>query len=54
MIISIIAALGNNRVIGNKNALPWDLPADMKHFQELTIGKPIIWVRILLNLWVRL
>ena len=42
MIISIIAALGNNRVIGNKNALPWDLPADMEHFRELTIGKPII------------
>jgi len=42
MIISIIAALGNNRVIGNKNMLPWDLPADMDHFRELTLGKPII------------
>ena len=42
MIISIIAALGNNRVIGNKNKLPWDLPADMDHFRELTLGKPII------------
>lgn len=42
MIISIIAALGNSRVIGNKNRLPWDLPADMDHFRELTLGKPII------------
>ena len=42
MIISIIAAIGNNRVIGNKNRLPWDLPADMEHFRKLTIGKPVI------------
>ncbi|MFH1643077.1 MAG: dihydrofolate reductase [Patescibacteria group bacterium] len=42
MIISIIAALGNNRIIGNGNSLPWDLPADMNHFRELTLGKPII------------
>ena len=40
--ISIIAAMGKNRVIGNKNSLPWKLPADMKHFKELTIGKPVI------------
>lgn len=40
--ISIIAAIGNNRVIGFNNKLPWDLPADMKHFQEKTRGKPII------------
>jgi len=42
MIISIIAAIGNNRVIGNKNKLPWDLPADMEHFRKFTKGKPII------------
>ncbi len=42
MIISLIAAIGKNRVIGNKNSLPWSLPADMKHFKELTTGKPVI------------
>ncbi len=42
MVISIIAAMGNNRVIGIKNKLPWDLPADMEHFQRLTFGKPVI------------
>lgn len=42
MIISIIAAMGRNRVIGIKNALPWKLPADMTHFRQLTIGKPVI------------
>ena len=42
MIISIIVAMGNNRVIGAKNTLPWKLPADMEHFRQLTTGKPII------------
>ena len=42
MIISLIAAMGRNRVIGADNALPWDLPADMKRFRQLTMGKPII------------
>lgn len=42
MIISIIVAIAKNRVIGNKNALPWKLPADMEHFRQLTAGKPII------------
>jgi len=41
-IISIIVAMGRNRVIGSEGELPWDLPADMKHFMELTIGHPII------------
>lgn len=42
MTISIIAALAENRVIGNKNALPWHLPADFKYFKEKTLGKTII------------
>ncbi len=42
MIISLIAAMGKNRVIGKNNSLPWNLPADMKHFRELTTNKPVI------------
>jgi dihydrofolate reductase len=42
MKISIIAAIGNNRVIGNGSNLPWSLPADLKHFKELTMGKTLI------------
>lgn len=42
MIISLIAAMGNNRVIGINNTLPWRLPADLKHFKKITMGKPIL------------
>lgn len=42
MIISLIAAMGRNHVIGNKNTLPWRLPADLKHFRATTWGKPLI------------
>lgn len=38
----MIAALAENRVIGRDNQLPWHLPADLKHFKALTLGKPII------------
>lgn len=42
MIISLIAAMARNRVIGNAGNIPWKLPADMKRFRMLTMGKPII------------
>jgi len=40
--LCMIAALAENRVIGRDNQLPWHLPADLKHFKALTLGKPII------------
>jgi len=40
--ISIIAALAENRVIGVNNTLPWRLPNDLKHFRRLTTGHAII------------
>ena len=42
MIISLIAAMDRNNVIGKGNKLPWKLSADLKRFKELTLGKPVI------------
>lgn len=40
--LSLIAALGENRVIGVDNSVPWYLPGDFKYFKATTLGKPII------------
>lgn len=42
MIISLIAAMAENRVIGAGNAMPWHLPADLAWFKRNTLAKPII------------
>ncbi len=42
MNLSIIVAKSINDIIGNKNQLIWHLPADLKHFKEITTGNAII------------
>lgn len=42
MIISLIVAMDENRAIGYKNKLPWNLPSELKYFRETTKGKPVI------------
>ncbi len=42
MTISLIVAASENNVIGRRNALPWHLPDDLKHFRDLTKGKTVI------------
>lgn len=42
MPIAIIAAMDRNRLIGDGDRLPWRLPADMRRFRALTMGKAII------------
>jgi dihydrofolate reductase len=41
-LISIVAALAENRVIGLGNRLPWHLPADLARFKRLTLDKPVV------------
>ena len=42
MVISIIAAMGENRVIGRGNEMPWDIPSELQQFKERTMGHPVI------------
>lgn len=42
MKISLVVAYGRRREIGLDNRLPWHLPADLKHFREITTGKPVV------------
>ncbi len=40
--ISMIAAVSENRVIWKENKLPRHYPEDLKHFKKLTLNKPIV------------
>lgn len=42
MIISLIAAVSENNVIGKDNRLVWHLPADLKYFKEKTKGHHVL------------
>ena len=42
MLVSLIAAVARNRIIGVDNRLPWRLPDDLRRFRSLTWGKPIV------------
>jgi dihydrofolate reductase len=42
MTVSIIVAIGENNAIGKNNQLLWHLPADLRHFKNITSGHTII------------
>jgi len=42
VLVSIVAAVAANQVIGAGGKLPWRLSSDMKRFRRLTMGKPVI------------
>ena len=44
--ISLIAALAADRVIGMEGAMPWNLPADLAWFKRNTLNKPVIMGRL--------
>lgn len=41
-IISVIAAVARNGVIGDGSAMPWRLPEDARHFKAATLGFPVV------------
>lgn len=40
--ISHVVAMAKNRVIGDDNQIPWDLPEDRKYFKKLTTGHIVL------------
>lgn len=40
--IALIVGMGNNRVIGKDNQIPWHLSADLQYFKKTTLGKPVV------------
>ena len=42
MIVSAIAAMAKNRVIGKDNEIPWYLPADLAYFKKTTLHHHVI------------
>ncbi|OIO19186.1 MAG: hypothetical protein COY69_00930 [Candidatus Magasanikbacteria bacterium CG_4_10_14_0_8_um_filter_32_14] len=40
--LSIIVAISQNNCIGKNNALPWDIPEDLKHFKDITNGHAVL------------
>jgi dihydrofolate reductase len=40
--LELVLAVAENDVIGRGNRLPWHLPADLRHFKSLTLGKPLL------------
>jgi dihydrofolate reductase len=42
VIVSLVLAMAENRVIGREGKLPWHLPADLQHFKKLTVDHTVI------------
>ena len=41
-IISLIAAVARNNVIGADQSMPWRIPSDFAWFKQTTMGKPMV------------
>ncbi len=41
-VVTLVVAIADNGVIGNRGALPWHIPEDLRRFRALTMGKPCI------------
>ena len=40
--ISLIVAVAENGVIGDRNALLWHISEDLRHFKAVTTGHPVV------------
>ena len=37
-----VVAMDDRRAIGLRGSIPWHLPADLRHFKQITMGHPIL------------
>lgn len=42
VLITLIAAVAENGVIGRDGDIPWRIPSDFRHFKRTTMGKPMV------------
>ena len=42
LLLSLIVAFDQNRVIGKEGTLPWSLPRDLRRFKEISLGKTVV------------
>ena len=42
MTIVLVAAIGENFVIGRDGQLPWRLKSDLQHFKKVTLNRPVV------------
>jgi dihydrofolate reductase len=42
MKIVLVAAIGENNVIGRGGQLPWRLKSDLRHFRKVTLNRPVV------------
>ena len=41
--VALVVAVAENGIIGHKGQMPWGrMPADLRHFKELTLGHPVV------------
>ncbi len=42
MLVSVIAAMASNRIIGDRGFTPWKIPGELRRFKSITIGHTLI------------
>ena len=40
--VTLVVAVGHDRVIGTKNQMPWRIPEDLRRFKSLTLDHPVV------------